>query len=68
MQKDVALAIAVEVADSGDVVCQAGIADDVGRIRAVLSPRVAASGPTAAPAAQPPVQLRQSVTIGGEKK
>lgn len=39
-----------------------------GRIRAVLSPRVAASGATAAPAAQPPVQLRQSVTIGGEKK
>ena len=39
-----------------------------GRIRAVLSPRVAASGSTAAPAAQPPVQLRQSVTIGGEKK
>ena len=37
-----------------------------GRIRAVLAPRIAAS---AAPAsAQAPVQLRPSVTIGGEKK
>jgi lipopolysaccharide export system protein LptA len=38
-----------------------------GRIRAVLAPRIAAS---AAPAQSPqaPVQLRPSVTIGGEKK
>ncbi len=36
-----------------------------GRIRAVLSPRNTASAP-AVP--QPPVQLRQSTTIGGEKK
>ena len=37
-----------------------------GRIRAVLSPRTTASAPAAAP--QPPAQLRQSTTIGGEKK
>ena len=36
-----------------------------GRIRAVLSPRTSASAPSAPPA---PVQLRQSTTIGGEKK
>ena len=36
-----------------------------GRIRAVLSPRTSASAP-AAPSA--PAQLRQSTTIGGEKK
>ena len=37
-----------------------------GRIRAVLSPRTSASAPAAvAPA---PAQLRQSTTIGGEKK
>ena len=35
-----------------------------GRIRAVLAPRVAAS----APAPTGPTQLRQSTTIGGEKK
>ena len=35
-----------------------------GRIRAVLAPRVAAS----APAPTGPAQLRQSTTIGGEKK
>ncbi len=38
-----------------------------GRIRAVLSPRTSASAP--APVAPPaPAQLRQSTTIGGEKK
>ena len=37
-----------------------------GRIRAVLAPRVAASAP--APAPTGPAQLRQSTTIGGEKK
>ena len=37
-----------------------------GRIRAVLSPRPAASATLPAPAA--PAQLRQSLTIGGEKK
>jgi lipopolysaccharide export system protein LptA len=37
-----------------------------GRIRAVLSPRTSASAPAAAPVA--PAQLRQSMTIGGEKK
>ena len=37
-----------------------------GRIRAVLSPRATASAPAAAP--PPPAQLRQSTTIGGEKK
>ena len=37
-----------------------------GRIRAVLAPRVAASAPAAPPTA--PAQLRQSTTIGGEKK
>jgi lipopolysaccharide export system protein LptA len=37
-----------------------------GRIRAVLSPRSPASAPAAVPAA--PAQLRQSMTIGGEKK
>jgi lipopolysaccharide export system protein LptA len=36
-----------------------------GRIRAVLSPRTTASAP-ATP--QPPAQLRQSTTLGGEKK
>jgi lipopolysaccharide export system protein LptA len=36
-----------------------------GRIRAVLAPRIAAS---AAPSPQAPVQLRPSVTIGGEPK
>ena len=40
-----------------------------GRIRAVLAPRVAASAPVATPATPAaPVQLRQSTTIGGEKK
>jgi lipopolysaccharide export system protein LptA len=38
-----------------------------GRIRAVLSPRVSASSPAVGPGT-PPAQLRQSVTIGGEKK
>jgi lipopolysaccharide export system protein LptA len=37
-----------------------------GRIRAVLAPRTTASA--AAPAAPPPAQLRQSTTIGGERK
>jgi lipopolysaccharide export system protein LptA len=37
-----------------------------GRIRAILAPRAAASAPAAAPTA--PAQLRQSTTIGGEKK
>ncbi len=37
-----------------------------GRIRAVLSPRSTASAPAAAP--QPAAQLRQSTTLGGEKK
>ena len=37
-----------------------------GRIRAVLSPRATASAPAAAPAT--PAQLRQSTTIGGERK
>ena len=37
-----------------------------GRIRAVLSPRATASAPAAPPAA--PAQLRQSTTIGGERK
>jgi lipopolysaccharide export system protein LptA len=37
-----------------------------GRIRAVLSPRTTASAAT--PAAAPPARLRQSTTIGGEKK
>ena len=39
-----------------------------GRIRAVLSPRTTASAPSSPVAPQPPVQLRQSMTIGGEKK
>lgn len=39
-----------------------------GRIRAVLSPRITASGPATVAVPQPPVQLRQSTTIGGEKK
>ena len=39
-----------------------------GRIRAVLSPRNTASAPAAPAVPQPPVQLRQSTTIGGEKK
>ncbi len=38
-----------------------------GRIRAVLSPRTSASAP-AAVAPPAPAQLRQSTTIGGEKK
>lgn len=38
-----------------------------GRIRAVLAPRNTASAPASA-APQPAVQLRQSTTIGGEKK
>jgi lipopolysaccharide export system protein LptA len=37
-----------------------------GRIRAVLAPRATASAP--APAPTPPAQLRQSTTMGGEKK
>jgi lipopolysaccharide export system protein LptA len=37
-----------------------------GRIRAVLSPRSTASAPAAVP--QPAAQLRQSTTLGGEKK
>lgn len=37
-----------------------------GRVRAVLSPRPAASAPV--PAARQPAQLRPSTTIGGEKK
>jgi len=37
-----------------------------GRVRAVLAPRPAASAAPAAPT--PPAQLRQSTTIGGEKK
>ncbi len=37
-----------------------------GRVRAVLTPRGAASAPVAAPGA--PAQLRQSTTIGGERK
>ena len=39
-----------------------------GRIRAVLSPRVAASASAAPAAATPPAQLRQSRIIGGDKK
>ncbi|GAC1602162.1 MAG: lipopolysaccharide transport periplasmic protein LptA [Ramlibacter sp.] len=40
-----------------------------GRIRAVLAPRIAASAAAAtSPASQAPVQLRPSVTIGGDKK
>lgn len=39
-----------------------------GRIRAVLSPRIAASAPGTVAVPQPPAQLRQSTTIGGEKK
>jgi lipopolysaccharide export system protein LptA len=39
-----------------------------GRVRAVLSPRVAASGPAAPAAPATPAQLRQSRTIGGDKK
>lgn len=39
-----------------------------GRIRAVLSPRATASAPVAPGRAASPVQLRQSTTIGGEKK
>jgi lipopolysaccharide export system protein LptA len=38
-----------------------------GRIRAVLAPRIAASAEPS-PTSQSPVQLRQSMTIGGEKK
>jgi lipopolysaccharide export system protein LptA len=38
-----------------------------GRIRAVLAPRTTASAPAPA-AAQAPAQLRQSTTLGGEKK
>ena len=38
-----------------------------GRIRAVLSPRTSASVP-GSPVAPPPAQLRQSTTMGGEKK
>lgn len=39
-----------------------------GRIRAVLSPRASASAPAAPVAPTAPAQLRQSTTIGGEKK
>ena len=39
-----------------------------GRIRAVLSPRVAASASVAPAPATPPAQLRQSRVIGGERK
>ena len=40
-----------------------------GRIRAVLAPRITASAaPAPAQSPQAPVQLRPSVTIGGEKK
>lgn len=39
-----------------------------GRIRAVLSPRTSASAPGSSVAPPAPAQLRQSTTIGGEKK
>jgi lipopolysaccharide export system protein LptA len=39
-----------------------------GRIRAVLAPRTTASAPAAAPTPPAAVQLRQSRTIGGEKR
>jgi lipopolysaccharide export system protein LptA len=39
-----------------------------GRVRAVLSPRAAASAPSVPSAATPPATLRPSTTLGGEKK
>ncbi len=39
-----------------------------GRVRAVLSPRNAASAPTASPPATPTAPLRPSTSLGGEKK
>lgn len=44
-------------------------ANPSGRIRAMLSPRAAASAPGAVPApAAPPAALRPSITLGAEKK
>ena len=39
-----------------------------GRVRAVLAPRGGASAPAAPAPVQPPVQLRPSTTLDGEKK
>jgi lipopolysaccharide export system protein LptA len=46
----------------------AGSGAPSGRVRAVLSPRAAASAPASPANAAPPATLRPSTTLGGEKK
>jgi len=53
--------------DGGTPATGQGQAAGGGRVRAILTPRAAASAPASAPG-QPAPALRQSTTIGGERK